>query len=418
MATADTRALVDEAVFGHKDKPKVALLDRLFARIFSGLVYTQIWEDPFIDLEAMALEPHHRIVTISSAGCNALNYLIANPAQIDVVDLNGAHLSLLELKLTALGQIKKHQDFERFFAEAADRENVELYDRILRWHISTSARVFWNGKANGKRRIDMFSDGFYRHGLLGQFIRLMRVYCRIYGVHLEDWTQCANRDEQIAWFDRSAPRLFNGRLVRLLCRSPIILYQLGIPPRQFNELCDGRPETMAQVLRERARSLLTTGTVDENYFGWQATTGHYRPGGPYPPYLRSEHFETIRSRIDRIKLHQTGVRQHLQTLPKGSVDRVVLLDAQDWMDDAEVARLWTEITRTARPGARVIFRTAGLVWRAFNSLPVEITSQWVTDEGSNAEMTLRDMSGIYGRFHLYKLRDADCRTGSNTISTA
>ena len=28
------------------------------------------------------------------------------------------------------------------------------------------------------------------------------------------------------------------------------------------------------------------------------------------------------------------------------------------MNDADLTALWTEITRTARPGARVIFRTA------------------------------------------------------------
>ena len=44
--------------------------------------------------------------------------------------------------------------------------------------------------------------------------------------------------------------------------------------------------------------------------------------------------------------------------PAASVDRFVLLDAQDWMTDAQLNALWTEITRTAAPGARVIFRTA------------------------------------------------------------
>lgn len=404
MASSETRALVNEAVYGHQESPKASLLDRLFARVFSGLVYTQIWEDPFIDLEAMALESHHRVVTISSAGCNALNYLMANPAHIDVVDLNGAHLSLLELKMAAIENLNAYDSFEKFFAEASSPDNVELYDRVLRWTISTSGRVYWNGKAGGKRRIDMFAHGFYRYGLLGQFIRLMRLYAKLHGVKLDDWTRCQTREQQIEWFDRSAPRLFNGRFVQLICRSPIILYQLGIPPRQFNELCDGKPETMAHVLLQRARALLITGTVDENYFAWQATTGRYRPGGPYPPYLRHENFETLRSRVNRIKLHQKGVRQHLQTLADGSVDRVILLDAQDWMDSAEIARLWTEITRTARPGARVIFRTAGLTWRAFNTLPEAITARWETDEDTNLDMTQRDMSGIYGRFHLYRLR--------------
>ena len=46
-------------------------------------------------------------------------------------------------------------------------------------------------------------------------------------------------------------------------------------------------------------------------------------------------------------------------MPAQSVDRFVLLDAQDWMTDAQLSALWRAITRSASAGARVIFRTAG-----------------------------------------------------------
>lgn len=402
MATKQTQSLINEAVFGHQSQAKPSFLDRVFARMFSGLVYTQIWEDPYIDLEAMAIEPHHRIVTISSAGCNALNYLLANPAAVNVVDLNGAHLSLLELKIAALKGMDRYSDFERFFAQATDKANIEIYDRVLRWQLSTTARVYWNSVVNKKRRIEMFKNGFYRYGLLGQFIRFMKLYARLHGVNLNDWTECKNHAEQIRWFDDNAPKLFNGPLIQILCRSPIVLYHLGIPPRQYNELCDGHPKQMAQILKERARALLTTGTVDENYFAWQATSGAYRLGGPYPPYLKADNFEKLTQRHDRITLHQTGFRQFLQTIPDQSVDRFVLLDAQDWMDDSEIARLWAEMSRTARAGARIIFRTAGEKWRAGDRLPATLKRGWATDETRNKALTKRDMSGIYGRFHLYE----------------
>lgn len=404
MPNIETRTLVNEAVFGHQGLEKASLLDRLFARLFSGLVYTQIWEDPSIDLEAMDIKPHHKIVTISSGGCNALSYLIADPASIHVVDLNGSHLSLLELKMAAFQSIDDYRKVEQYFAHAKHTENIELYDRLLRWQLSTTARVYWNSKVAGKRRIEMFANGFYRYGLLGQFIRFMNNFAKMHGVDLKGWSQCRSNADQVLWFNTAAPKLFNSTVIRVLCRSPLVLYHLGIPPRQFHELCEGRPEMMIDVLRERARALLTIGTVDDNYFAWQATTGGYRLGGPYPPYLRHENFNSVRNRVSRISLHQKGVRQHLQSLPGQSVDRVVLLDAQDWMDHAEINRLWTEITRTARPGSRVIFRTAGLIWRAATALPDGIASQWETDEEANKAYTARDMSGIYGRFHLYRFR--------------
>jgi len=50
--------------------------------------------------------------------------------------------------------------------------------------------------------------------------------------------------------------------------------------------------------------------------------------------------------------------EYLEGQPARSLDRYVLLDAQDWMSDAQLNALWQQMTRTARPGARVIFRTA------------------------------------------------------------
>ena len=69
-------------------------------------------------------------------------------------------------------------------------------------------------------------------------------------------------------------------------------------------------------------------------------------------------FETVRTNANRVEVLNRSVTEYLQSCPAQSRDRYVLLDAQDWMTDAQLNDLWFEITRTARPGARVIFRTA------------------------------------------------------------
>src|ERR1700683_5707635 len=80
-------------------------LERLFTLMFQGFVYNQIWEDPSVDLEALELKPHHRLLTIASGGCNILNYLAADPERIIAVDLNPNHVALTRLKLAALGNL-------------------------------------------------------------------------------------------------------------------------------------------------------------------------------------------------------------------------------------------------------------------------------------------------------------------------
>ena len=69
---------------------------------FDRLVYTQIWEDPIVDMNALQIKSTDHMLTIASGGCNALSYLMANPAKISVVDLNHAHIALNHLKIAAL----------------------------------------------------------------------------------------------------------------------------------------------------------------------------------------------------------------------------------------------------------------------------------------------------------------------------
>ncbi len=45
------------AVTRHRPLSRAGLQERLFTLMFSGLVYPQIWEDPEIDMEALALQP-------------------------------------------------------------------------------------------------------------------------------------------------------------------------------------------------------------------------------------------------------------------------------------------------------------------------------------------------------------------------
>ena len=94
--------LLEKAAHQKPATTKRGALERLFTLMFQGFVYNQIWEDPDVDLAALELKRHHRVLTIASGGCNVLNYLAADPAKIIAVDLNPNHVALTKLKLSAL----------------------------------------------------------------------------------------------------------------------------------------------------------------------------------------------------------------------------------------------------------------------------------------------------------------------------
>jgi S-adenosylmethionine-diacylglycerol 3-amino-3-carboxypropyl transferase len=104
-----------------------------------------------------------------------------------------------------------------------------------------------------------------------------------------------------------------------------------------------------------------------------------------------------------VTVRHANMIDHLRGEPAASLDAYVLLDAQDWMDDATLAALWREITRTARPGARVIFRTAAEESLLPGRLPDALLDRWAYDPARCRALTARDRSAIYGGFHLYTL---------------
>src|SRR6201991_2996075 len=117
MATQQNRQLAS-AVVRENGARKPRLLDRAFSFAFKGMVYAHIWEDPVVDMEALAIEPGNRIATIASGGCNVFSYLVADPAEIVAVDLNTAHVALNNLKRVAIRQLPDHGSLHRFFADA------------------------------------------------------------------------------------------------------------------------------------------------------------------------------------------------------------------------------------------------------------------------------------------------------------
>ncbi|MFB6248793.1 MAG: DUF3419 family protein, partial [Salinibacter sp.] len=108
---SSTASRLGQAVHRHEALSSDGLLERLFTLWFRGLVYTQIWEDPRVDAEALRLDDTSRILTISSAGCNVLNYLTHEPERILAVDLNTAHMALTRLRIAALRHLPDHEAF-------------------------------------------------------------------------------------------------------------------------------------------------------------------------------------------------------------------------------------------------------------------------------------------------------------------
>lgn len=396
-------ALVRDAALQAAPVTKRGILERVFAQLFEGLVYAQIWEDPEVDMAALKLGPRSRLVTIASGGCNVMSYLTTDPMQVQAVDLNPAHVALLELKLTAARHLPHYEAFRAFFAEADTRENLRLYERFVEPQLAPSVRHYWNGRdLAGRRRISLFRRNVYQHGLLGRTIQLGHLVCRMHGKRPQRLLDARDLAEQRRLFEAELAPVFESPLVRKLADLPAAYFGLGIPPAQFDALKADAGGKLATLMRSRVERLACDFPIHENWFAWQAFGRRYPGQGQgLPPYLRPEHFAALRERVDRVDVQQITVTDFLRRQDAASVDGYVLLDAQDWMSRAQIEALWAQMNRTARPGARVIFRTAGEETPLPQMLAPATLAPWHYDEDRSRELHARDRSAIYGGFHLY-----------------
>src|SRR5262245_1984564 len=139
----------------------------------TNLVYNQCWEDPARDHEALDLGPDDRVLAITSAGCNVLDYALRG-ARVLAVDANPRQNHLLELKLAGIRALP----FDDFFALFGDRGTPRaraLY-ASLRDRLSPAAQDYWD------RAIRLFDPSqapggsFYYGGTAGFFALMFRHY--------------------------------------------------------------------------------------------------------------------------------------------------------------------------------------------------------------------------------------------------
>ncbi len=406
-----------KAVHHHRLTSRRGMLERMFTLWFRGFIYNQIWEDPRVDAEALQIGPETSLLTISSGGCNILNYLVHRPKRIVAVDLNANHMALTRLKLAAIKHLPDYETFYNFFGHGKHPDNIANYNRYLRDNLDPLTRSFWEssdwpGRKIGPKRLNYFKRGLYDHAKLGQFFRVVHGLARKMRRDPARLLTAKTIAEQEQIFDENFGPLFENRLVRWMGRQPVAVYSLGIPPSQHAAMLEeqqGDGGRLFDMYKERVRRLACGFPLDDNYFAWQAFGRRYDHENrrALPDYLKPENYETVRSLVDRVETHVASLTDQLRLEQPGSLNAFVLLDSQDWMPPAVIDELWGEIVRVGGPDTRVIFRTAGEKSPVEAALSPETRARFHYDQERSRVLHAQDRSAIYGMFHLYE------RVGSN-----
>lgn len=345
---------------------RTRLADRINQGVFNALysrslVYNTCWEDPAVDRRALHIGPDDRLLVITSAGCNVLDYALCGPARIHAVDANPRQTALLELKLAGIRRLA-HADFFALFGDGRHAEARAVYHDALRVGLSPFARSYWD------RHIAAFEPGrrggsFYYFGLSGWVARGFRAYLNFrpgLRTAIDRVLAATDIEEQRAHYDRDvAPRLW-GRGMNWALSRPFTMSLLGVPHPQREEVVRSHDNGIAGFIREAVEYVFCSLPITDNYFWSLYLRGRYT-ASCCPEYLKPEGFAALKSGlVDCIEPHTSTVTGFLHETDE-QLSRFVLLDHMDWMSVYHPQALveeWQAIIERATPDARLIFRSA------------------------------------------------------------
>lgn len=345
-----------------------------------NIVYNQCWEDPRLDRVALELTPQDRVVVITSAGCNAIDYALAGAGHVHAVDMNPKQNALLDLKLVGA----KHLDYATFwklFGQGCLPEWKDVYPQALRSHLSRESRAFWDHKGGrlfrkGRRQ------SFYFRTTSGTFAWFVNYYINRVAKMRDAVNALLAADsveQQKSLFEQYdlAKKLWRP-MIKFAMRRDVTLSLLGVPHAQRRQIDEGYPGGILQFVVDRVEAVFTKIPLKDNYAWRVYMTGEYSPEA-CPEYLKPDNFERLKNGVaDHVTSHTNTVEGFVRSSPE-PITRYVLLDHMDWLSKAPAKKIltaeWQATIDKAAPNARVLWRSAGLDGTFINPIEVTVNGQ-------------------------------------------
>ncbi len=362
------------------------------------LIYNTCWEDPRIDKKLLDFNADSKVVMITSAGCNALDYLLKGPDSIHTVDVNPRQNALLELKI-ALVELGSYDNFFQMFGLGHHNRFEDIYHAAVPY-MSVYAIEFW------KRNIKYFDrrrpkKSFYYYGTSGDvawfFLKYLYAFHKKMKCRVSHLLNAQTLQEQKDIYATIEPVLWN-RFSKWLIRQPGLMTMLGVPRPQVNLIRKTYPDGLCGFVSDKLRHVFTEIPISDNYFWRVYVRGEYSPSC-CPNYLKVENFETLRKNIHRIKTYTNTVTEFLKNNPE-QYSHFILLDHQDWLawqDPESLSEEWKQILKNSYPGTKILLRSAGA---DMSFLPESITSGLTFFPSVTKKIHTTDRVGTYGSLHL------------------
>ena len=394
----------------------MAFLEWVNRRIFTtvhgnNLVYNTCWEDPRLDREALQFGPDDNVLVITSAGCNALDYALAGPNQVNAVDMNPRQNALLDLKMSGIRNLE-FEDFFAMFGQGHLPGVKKIYEQKLRAELPTWSADFWDKKI---KWFDNRRKTFYFRGTSGTVARLVKIYTdKVIRVrpHLDSLLNADSVDEQKTIYETHLKKKFWSGLIKFTMNRDTKMSMLGVPKAQRKQIETQYKGGLVRFIQDCMESVFVELPMKDNYF-WRVYMNGSYSRDCCPEYLKPDNFQALKNGlVDRITTHTDSVQGFLEKYD-GKISRYILLDHMDWLSDQFFPLLeseWQAIVDRAAPDARIIWRSGGLRTDFIDEVKInrdgeiqKISPMLSYDEPLAHRLHEKDRVHTYGSFYIAEL---------------
>ncbi|MEP5758227.1 MAG: DUF3419 family protein [Litoreibacter sp.] len=309
---------------------------------FDHIRYAQLWEDADVLCAALPQERGKTLVSICSAGDNALAMLTLDPARVVVVDLSPAQIACLQLRIGAYRTLSQPEFLELMGSRPSDRRG-DLLDLAIA-ELDAATRIFWQ-----ERRDDVIAFGAGGVGKFERYFRIFRTKLLPF-VHSEKTLDAIFVSRSKAERQKFLDKRFNTWRWRLLLNFFFSRFMMGRMGRDkaFFDHVEG---SVAQHVARRIKHAAVDCDPSRNpYLHWIMKGTH---GDSVPMPWRAEHYATIRDRLDRLDIRQGALEAFIDDGDKA--DGFNLSDIFEYMSPDVFAQVYDQILSAANPQARLVY---------------------------------------------------------------
>lgn len=310
---------------------------------FDIIRYAQVWEDAEILLEALDINENDNVLSIASAGENALSLLINNPNIVYAIDLNANQIACTEFKIACYKYLD-YQECMELIGVFDSNNRLKIYNKIEN-NLSDKTRKYLSDN------IDYIEKGIINVGKFENYFNIFgkKVLPLIHNKKTrQELLEKKNKEERYKFYHKKWNNIRWNMLFRVFF-SKIIMGKLGRDKAFFRYV----NVNVAEHILERTRYAITELDTSENSYL------HYIINGKYdkvlPVAYRKENFEKIKENIDKIVLLSETIESFIERDDVEYISKYNLSDIFEYMSDEQMCQIFEKIFTKSSPGTKIAY---------------------------------------------------------------